>query len=482
MSERTVRTKESNNENIERTIKLIIRKLPVMLAAAAVALLIGLGFAYRSYSPAYMARGTYMILFERIIDEGTTGTDNDYTIPRGTATSFRYMLLSDDVIQSVIEESSIKVDPSDLRSMLNLNMASNSSSVMHISVTAGSAQRAYDLCVAVTEVMPKQVKVLNPNYSLTVLNAPKKPRSAQRDWSLVITPAIFAMGAFALTMIIVMILDFFKDTIRSPRDISARLGVNMLGVLPAVKERKKNQELATLRSLRSDRRVGFTYVENCKAIRSKIEAISMRKKIKRVLITSAVASEGKTTVALNLAQALAQNGKRVCVVDADLRKPMVHNCIRAVNDQGGLIGILQDGRDYTECVKEATRYGIGVCLSGGVSDKPIELFSSARMGMFLEELDHDFDYILIDSPPVALVADAYVISSLVDAVLLVIKQDVAPVYEIEQAVEEMGVRNADVIGCVLNGYVNKTSLNKFYSSYYTYYGRGGSGKSKKTSL
>lgn len=190
------------------------------------------------------------------------------------------------------------------------------------------------------------------------------------------------------------------------------------------------------------------------------------------MVTSAGPREGKSSTVANLAVSIAQAGKSVLVVDADLRNPTQHKLFGLDNRQGLSVALLQD-QDYQTYFKETAVPGVMVLTGGPIPPNPAELVGSKRMKRLIKEASVQFDIVLIDTPPVVAVTDAAIIAQDVDGVILVLASGEVNKEYAQRAKELLDKVGAKILGAVLNKVDMKTS------EYYYYYYYHGSNDSKK---
>lgn len=207
-----------------------------------------------------------------------------------------------------------------------------------------------------------------------------------------------------------------------------------------------------------------TGCEQYRTLRTQLFHASERQAAQVIVLTSAVAGEGKTSTVLNLAWAIAQSKeKRVLVIDSDMRRPSV-NAYLGLRGGLGLTEVVNDGRDVMSCVVRIGDQSLYVLASSREEAQPTELLSRERIGEMLGELRRYFDYILIDAPPVVPFADARLLANHADAIIMIVRAGLAGHGTIERAIEALPANR--ILGVVLNG-ADQTSEVGYYG-YYSY--------------
>jgi capsular exopolysaccharide synthesis family protein len=206
----------------------------------------------------------------------------------------------------------------------------------------------------------------------------------------------------------------------------------------------------------------FPGAEQFRTLRSRLYRMRESQPLQTILISSAIPAEGKTVVSANLAYALVrQHGCRVLLIDADLRSPRIHTLLGAPSAPG-LAEYLQKTATEFEVTQRSGEEGFCFIPAGNHAKHPSELISSDRMKQFLERVKPAFDWIIIDSPPALPVADASVLGGIVDGVLFVVRANSTPSEASQKACKEL--RDAHIIGVVLNTAEESSDYNSYYSS------------------
>ena len=191
-------------------------------------------------------------------------------------------------------------------------------------------------------------------------------------------------------------------------------------------------------------------------------------KCKVLCITSSNAGEGKTTTSLNLAITFAQTGSKVLLIDADLRKPRIHQYLGVVKSDG-LTTVLSKQKEFEDVVYHNLRPGLDCMTSGSIPPNPAELLGSEAMEKLLDKLKLQYDYILIDTPPVTVVTDAVALSGYVSGIMLIVREGFTNYESIDQALSLLNIAKAKLIGFFIND-IDAMSMN--YGSYRSGYGKG----------
>lgn len=207
--------------------------------------------------------------------------------------------------------------------------------------------------------------------------------------------------------------------------------------------------------------------EQYRTIRTNINFSMPDKDLKTILFTSGSPGEGKSTSAGNVAIVFAQDGKKVLLVDADMRKPTMHYTFHTQNATG-LSNLLTRKWQFDDVVKQTEIEGLDLLTSGPLPPNPAELLGSNTMDALLEELMERYDIVIIDGPPILSVADAQILSNKCDGAVLVINAGATQKENALKAKEALTSSNANIIGTILNNFV----LEKDHYYYYQYYGTG----------
>ncbi|HET8704840.1 MAG TPA: polysaccharide biosynthesis tyrosine autokinase [Pseudomonadales bacterium] len=279
---------------------------------------------------------------------------------------------------------------------------------------------------------------------------------------------IIGAGVFAgiaLGLVFAFLLDALDRTVRSANEVTQKLAVPLLGILPSLKQDSKSPKSGNfmLSYLDAQHR---RFAESMRTIRTGVVLSGLVNPHKVILITSTQPAEGKTTVAMNLAIALGQLEQKVLLIDADMRRPAVSNYLGLSNNAPGLSNLAAGVDSLKKCITHVE--GIDIMPAGVIPPNPLELLSSTRFKNLLESLEKIYDRIVVDSAPTAAVSDALILSSYANTVIYVVKADSTPTKAAKNGINRLLQINAPLAGVVLNQ-VDVNKLGQRMEDYGGYY-------------
>jgi capsular exopolysaccharide synthesis family protein len=286
-----------------------------------------------------------------------------------------------------------------------------------------------------------------------IAETPQKPASPNKLLNLMIA----LVGGSALALTLVFFFEYADNRIKSPNEIKAHLGLPFLGMIPGVTDEIEGTPLL-------DNGVNAGFAEAFRMVRTNLVFSSVDAGSQTICITSSGPGEGKTLVGSNIAVALGQTGQRVLLIDADMRRPRVHEVFE-MPQEPGLSNLLVGDTKTADAVKQTRSKGLWVLPAGRIPPNPAELLGSTRFKDFVTTVSQHFDWVVIDSPPVMAVADAAVIANIVSGVVFVVGAEMTSRTVARTAVEQLANARGRLIGAVLNR-VDLDNNAYYYSQYY----------------
>ncbi len=313
------------------------------------------------------------------------------------------------------------------------------------------------------------VRIMDYARTPTFPIRPKKKQNA----ALGLLVGIFLGGGLAF------FLEYMDTSIRTIGDIEKYLSWPVLGIVPrfeqTIKGKASDSEIQPVVSKFPKSASAEAY----RTLRTNIQLADLDNPPKFLVVTSAIPLEGKSTTALNLAVALAQKEGKVLVVDADLRKPTIHKVLH-LDNSSGLADLIVNNSELAASVKQSKEIdNLWVLTSGSVPSNPSELLGSSRMKALVEQMKKEYEYVILDTPPLISVSDSAILASQADGIIMVIRPGKVK-GEIGRHTKELLERiGTPVLGCVFNG-VESSHRNYYYYNYYHYYaGSEGEEKAKR---
>lgn len=258
---------------------------------------------------------------------------------------------------------------------------------------------------------------------------------------------------------VVVGLDLIDDTVKTPDEVEDDTGLSTLANIGFIKGEQPQDRLITYHQPRAP------ISEAYRVMRTNMSFAAVDKEIRSLLVTSSSPGEGKSTTSANLAVVLAQTGKRVVIIDADLRRPSQHKIHAVSNNQGLTTALLDNTTPVVTHLQETQTPGLRIMASGPLPPNPAELLNSQRMLEVIEELQEEVDFVLVDTPPVLTVADGAILAPRVDGCILVAEVGGTRREALSESATRMRSTGANLFGIVLNR--SKAGRGGYYQYYYT---------------
>jgi capsular exopolysaccharide synthesis family protein len=399
---------------------------------------------------------------------------SDINVNIRLAETYSEIIKSRRVASRVIDEMNLDISYEGLRNITEVSLVRDTEFI-NIKVQNPNPEQARDIANKLAEVFQEEVVEIMNVDNVKILDKAVTPTSPIKP-NKMMNIAIAGVLGLMLSVGLVFLIEFLDKTIKTPEDIERYLNLSIIGAIPH-NEKAEKRKVVTFEDPKSP------VAEAYRSLRTNLKFASLDKEIKSIVVTSTIAGEGKSLTTSNLATAIAQTGNKVLLVDTDFRKPSIHKIARKPNADG-LADVLINKSDYRSSVKQSRTKNLDLMFSGLIPPNPSELLGSKSMLEFIEKVKEEYDYVIFDTPPVALVTDAAILANEVDGVILVTSFGMVDYQIAKRAVELLKNANANILGSVLNkipmgrgGY----SYYKYYSSYYGEYEKTSRKKRKKRS-
>lgn len=412
----------------------------ILLFAVSVGLLAG---AYRNftYKPVYTSSATFVVTQNNM--KGTVYSS--LSSAASAADKFRELINTSVLKKAVAEEMGLSYFPATTSVTLVTD-----TNLMTLSCTASKAEMAYKSVIAIINNYDKITDYVIKDVTLEILQPASLPvapanRVNARRWCL-----LGFIAGFAAAFLFFMIFELVRDTVRNKDQVSKKIAARHLGTIyrdPQGGRKGKNKKGSLLIT---NPLLSFRFVESSKNLAARVKTSMDRNHYRVLLVTSVAEHEGKSTVAANIALAIAETGANVLLIDGDFKRPTLYKMFELeANDVPDLPAMMKDNfsLDTVKRVKDSSLY---LMVNKKSTTSLDEFMGKDTLDATLQACKNWFNYIIIDSAPAGVVTDTEELAQHTDSSLLVIRQDVVPVRSINDTIDMLNNTKGKVIGCVLN--------------------------------
>lgn len=417
-----------------------------------------------SYQPTYVASATMAV--------GTRGTYVDVQSAKQMEKVFPYILTSGVLKEVVAADMGLDAVPGVI-----LAKAEEGTNLFTVSVSSDDPQMAYNVLQSVIKNYPKVARFVIGETNLQILDETGLPTDTGRKS---VIRGSFRNGALKGAAIGLLIMAFYiltRKTVKSRKELRRAVNLEDFGSIPFIfgKKRRKDKFRSSLNLM--NERVPQGYVEAIRKLRIRIMKEMEKKNYQTLLVTSSVPGEGKTTLATNLAIAIAKQGKKVILVDCDTRNPSVAEAMNAQDKYPGLGMLIRSKANLSQALVpvEVSGGSLEILYGGEPNNKDANILGTKSMSKLLEVLKKRADIVVLDTAPSELLADASTLAKFVDAALYVVKYDHARIRHIRSGIQTLSLSGVDILGYVFNADQEKSrqGYNYGYSYGYKRYGSYG---------
>ena len=422
--------------------------------------------ADRKFAPVYQAEAVISVhaAYSSTLDISSGNSFVDRSTAQSLSATFPYVISSE--YSQMLLKKELKTD------CVNGTITSASTAeaaLFTITVTSSDPQDAYDILYAAIQIYPQVASNILGDTQIHVINIPLDPPAEPINQNPAVKTGLkYGLVALVLSLVLIFVISLSRKTIHSSEDLHQVVNLKCLAYVPEIRM-KKHSNSASLSVLITNPRISSSFGESIRNLRLKVQQNMKKNNSQVLLVTSTLPNEGKTTVATNLALSLAAEGKRVILIDGDLRKQSLRDTLGVQGRSYGLVEILSGhASDFHLLTVPHTSL---LLLSGSeTTDRPQPLLDTSRFSRILDMLRERLDYIIIDSPPAGIVSDAATTAKYADAVLYVVRQDMASNNQITDSIQNLASGGANLIGCVLNHTRAGTNRYGYGSKYDSSYG------------
>lgn len=476
---------ERRNEkiiDIQRLLKAVLGKLWAVVLSAVLGAVVFLLITVWAITPLYRSSAMFYVNNESFSLSGASFkiTSSDILASQDLVESYIIILQARETLLEVIREAGVSRTVAELEDMMTV-AAVEATEIFRVEVTGADPAEVQSIAEAVTLVLPRRIDSIMEGSAAKVVEAavlPAKPFTPSR---LVNTVTGFLFG-ISLSVTFLILAEVADSRIRNQEEAAKVSGRPVLTVVPDMTAatkggyygygEKKNTPAPGKKTPPPlvGSGISFAAAEAYKRLRTNLQFAFPGEGCRVIGVSSAMAGEGKSLTAANLACSLAELRKRVLLIDCDMRRPTVSAKLPVKKTPGlseYLSGQSNGSLTIQNCNLPERETLFRVLASGSNPPNPMELLSSPRMGELLTALREQFDYILLDLPPVGEVGDALAAAPLTDGFLLVTRQDYCDRYVLQDTVGQFAFVGANLLGVVFNYATEQGgAYGKGYRKYY----------------
>lgn len=419
-----------------------------------------------TYQPEYKTSTTFVVTAKGM----NSNIYQNLSSTKDLAQQFTEILGSNVLKKKVAQD--IGVNSLDVETSVDLVPETN---LITLSVKAKTAAESYRVLRSVMEnyntVSDYAIKnvIIETIQQPSVAMSPSNPLNEKR---MVLKVFLIAAGCL---IVLVAGISYIRDTIKNPGEVSSKLDTRLLGTIAYEKKSKSlsmNRKKGYLSMLISNPLRSFAYVESSKMAASRVRSYMDKEQAKVLLVTSVMENEGKSTVAANLALSLAQEGNRVMLMDCDFRKPAQFKIFDVRdNEETDLGDVLINHKSADRIIRNWNDSNLYMILNKTSSNSIETLLKSTTLKQIISFCRERMDYVVVDTSPLALVADTEELAQMTDASVLVVRQDTVLAKDINDAIDILNNTRGKVIGCILNGTASQSTGGNSHYRYGGHYGK-----------
>ena len=438
--------------------KLIKEKLSIIILITICSIIISTIVTLFFIDPTYESKISVIIGPNQSISDEYSSYQSSYDVVmyQKMVKTYSELLTSKIVLQDVIENTGLDLNLESLESMIKIKTTTESEFI-NITVEGKVPE--------VTTLVANQLALSLKNISSDIrgvdnvilvdsASIPEKPTKP----NIVINISLSFILGLIFSISLVVLINYLDQRIKDKDELKELITFPILGEIPdfsSVNINNKGNYLFVNESPKS------LPSEAINILRTNLQFCNVNYNLKKILITSSSPSEGKSTIISNLGISMALTNKKVIIIDCDMRKPKIHR-IFSLSNIIGLSHILSNQAELEECLQSSGINNLSILTAGVIPPNPSELISSNGMKILLDRLTSNFDFILIDSPPLPLVADSQALSTFVDGTIIITKLGYTTKSALLNTKEILDGLKTNVIGVVLNNSPLDSSVNYYY--------------------
>ena len=436
------------------------RKLKIILIII-ISVMIGGLYTIKFTKPIYNSSTTLLLVSSTNSVSGNNSvTVGDITINSKLVSTYINLIKSNSVISDVIRNLNLQSNEDEIRNSISVNFITGTQ-LIEIIVKNENPETTAQIANETTKVFTEKIKELYNINNVQVVNEAQIPNTPSNINYVKTITTFFIIGVIISTLY-VFIANISDLTIKTSEDIERRFKLPVLAATP-INEKKKKTENGLIVNNNPKSPISEIF----RTLRTNIQFINKKEQLQAILITSTLPKEGKSWISSNLAVTFAQAGKKVILIDSDMRRGRQHTIFDILPKPGlsNYLSNMDEDEDTIEgYIQETKIKGLYVMSAGDIPPNPSELLVSEKMLSLVEEAKEIYDIIILDGPPTQLVTDAVILSTIVDSTIIVAASKETKKDNLNNIIENIKNVGGKIAGVVLNKV--SVSAKQYKQTYY----------------
>jgi capsular exopolysaccharide synthesis family protein len=466
--------------SIKEIVSLLMKRMVFIVTCTLVGLCVFFLISQYVIKPSYTAS---VQMYVSQGDSTTSANLNELNYAQKVVSTYINFLQTKVFYDLVLENSELEYTREDLKEMTRIQTVNNTE-IFQISVTTHNPNDSFELVNSMQQIAPGHISSIKDNAKISVVDPviiPTVPSSP----NVLLNTFVGGMAGLVISVLLSFLWETIDVNVKNQEDLTKKYHLPILGAIPNFNSnhlnptskwkfinnfKRKEQQENSDNNINDDSK--FMINESYKALRTNLRFTLRSDSCKKILISSPVPEDGKSTTSTNVAITIAQTGVKVLLVDCDLRKGRLHSSFKLKNSPG-ISDTLSGLNELKEVIQYTSYANLHVITMGSIPPNPTELLASSQMEEFLQKVEKEYDYIIIDTPPVNVVSDSLSLVKLVDGVLLVVRENNTSHPNIQGALQKYEFVEANLLGFVLNGVSLNQGKSKKQYYYYNYSDKNG---------
>lgn len=441
--------------SVKEIINLVLKRIVWIIISLFAGLFLAYIFSKLIIKPTYTASVQLYVLPN---ETEASASLNELNYAQKVVTTYINFLNTNVFYEKIQDDTKLDYSIGQLKNMTSVKIINNTE-IFQISVTTLSPDDSYTLAESMQRIAPELIKSIKPTANISVVDPVTYPNRPSGPNTLKNT-LIGGMLGLAVSLIIIFLVEILDVNIKDKADLITNYQLPVLGEIPNINLSKeseksnrtpfksKNKKRLNIKNDYGDNSK-FVFTEAFKTLRTNLRFALIKEGCKKIIISSPLPNEGKSTTSINLGVAISQTGSRVLIIDCDLRKGKLHNYFN-MKYKPGLTDALSGMAELKDVTRRTPYENLDIIPLGSISPNPSELLSGSQMEKLLAILEKEYNYIIFDTPPVNVLSDALSLVKYSDGLLLVVREGSTSHPTVKNALDKFKLSHGNILGFVLN--------------------------------